>query len=229
MYDSFSDGEPMFVTMSIAGCSCSIQSSGCGSTDSTMRSRSRIGSSSSIDRNHAASHSSFGFAPDRSPTERSGDAPRPNSDTISAHSISTATSIAFFQQRTPIAARPRTLRPAVHRLQRREADAARAHRLPERGHPLARRAASPTSRESRCAATARSGRSRARPPRAAGGRAAGGESCTGSSAIFIEYPRRWRVPGEGTCHPRPAMHEGLAALLLVAVLVGVTAATMIAP
>jgi hypothetical protein len=89
----------MFFTMSTAGCNCSIQSSGCGSTDSVMPSRSRMGSSSSMERNQAASHISPVWAPCGPPAERSGDAPRPNSDTISAQSISRATSMAFLQQR----------------------------------------------------------------------------------------------------------------------------------
>src|SRR5256885_3638263 len=48
----------MLPTMSMAGCSCSNQSSGWGSTDSVMPSRSRMGSSSSMERNRSEEHTS---------------------------------------------------------------------------------------------------------------------------------------------------------------------------
>ena len=101
---SFSAFEPMLRTMSQAGWYCSIQSSGCGSTLRVTPSRSRMGSSSSIERNQAASQASLVLRlvarPLRSATVRSGEAPRPNSLTMRRQSISTATSMAFFQQRT---------------------------------------------------------------------------------------------------------------------------------
>ena len=85
--------------MSTAGNSFSTKSSGCGSTLSVMPSRSRIGTSTSIERHHAASLASVVIPPAQQDEQlpRSGCGPRPNSEFMVSTPSSTATWMAFCQ------------------------------------------------------------------------------------------------------------------------------------
>ena len=105
---------------------------------SWMPSFSRIGTSSSIERNQAASQASV-----KAPAQQeqwlgtSGEGPRPNSEFMVSQPISTATWIAAFQladRGLPLALD--RARPAVHRQQRRELDAGILERPLELLDPL---------------------------------------------------------------------------------------------
>ena len=86
--------------MSTAGCSVSTKSSGCGSMLSWMPSRSKIGTSSSMESQKAASQVSVVPPAQQELKEaKFGDGPRPNSEFIVSQSISTATRMAFLQYR----------------------------------------------------------------------------------------------------------------------------------